>query len=274
MPVVAEPEETGKTNSMAKLQYIATGFLMMIWVTGLTQAYQPFSRKQFEVTTQKKTQTLLHLPGSPLHFYSDKTSLTAFTVKEINKDSCLILAEPRVLRGKMTGFEQNQEFDSEKPSTIPTTDTAFIRQLLRQPLMIGLSKNHSRLLNTDSVSIVGFLQLGDVQRFMLLLPATSIRKGFNWSDTTQTDSSFNVYQYYISASTADSIQLVVLADLKQETAKEKSTGYYKATRWYQLSTRLLISETAETILNGVSEISNEKHSFTVKITEETRLHQL
>ena len=267
------------------LKYVIFTFILLIGVRSSAQEYNRFLHKKFEVKQQQKNTTTLFAQGEEILFYSDKTIQSFCTVIEVSPKGFQLQINTQSVTGQLNAFGQEQHFSTTDQSALAPADSAAIQSLLNKVQLVKV-QNHQQIFvsdnNNDTSKGNVFVVPDDVTKYFLALPATALKLGYSWVDSTEVDSSKTVNQYIISKIDADSLQVTVFSTLQQRTIVKQQNqqmiqqlkGYAKAERWYDLKQRILKQELLNTTFNGMSGINSESLPISIKINTQTFLRPI
>lgn len=228
-----------------------------IFMQAAAQVTQPLIKQQFTVVQTQQNNTSLQIASEQMLMRSDRITITHYGVQSINSKGYRLQAITTHISGKLIAFGQEQNFNSNDTTGLNKEALGWIKNLLNKPVDILVVNNHALPILDTTAALINFLE-EDAGKYFLPITPNNFKQGYSWSDSTAHDSSKTVYQYLVSKTTPDSIEISVYTDLimhKRMQEKERFVvqhlkGVSRAVRWYNTHTGLLKKEESNTLLSG------------------------
>ena len=269
-------------NAIRMLRYILLIQMICSANSLWAQGYNGFLNKRFQVVHQQKNTTTLLVQGEPLLFYSERTIHSDYAVAKANGNSCGLSVKTSRVTGKLIAYGREQAFDSNDRSSLPVDDSLAISSLLNKVLDMQIGSQEQQLQNKDTGNHFLLIQPEDIAKFFLILPAVALKNGYSWTDSTVSGNGKTVNEYMVTKTTGDSLEVAVFSLMEQQvnilqnqqSVIQKLKGYSRATRWYDLHSRLLKHEEISTSYNGSSAMNDQLIPVGIKINSTTQLKEL
>lgn len=204
------------------------------------QGVLPKLKQSFKVVHTQEMSHEMHIDQEQILMQSNRVTRVHYAVISIHEKGYGLKATTTFLSGKLQALGEEKSFHS-----------------------------------NDTSSIV--ISLSDQDAGKYFFSVSHPKLGYNWVDSTHTDSSKIMYQYLISKITADSIAITVYADMMiHQRVQQNNTafvqqlkGIMRATRWYNTKNGLLKTEESNTLFTGLANINGSK--IPVRVTIKTSL---
>jgi hypothetical protein len=280
MPVVAVPVAVGniKTNNSMKKIFFTAGLLLIASGIVTAQAIRTAAGKKFGVTIVNTTATNMSMMGQDLEMNIGSNAVQEYEVKTITASGYSLLLTQKRISGSASVMGQEQKFDSDDEATrnIPGMGELFKQINQQQEIKVENGKTISSGDTTATFSGMGMnlSNLLDVTKLFLTVPAAQLKQGYSWADSSISENTRTVNQYLVTSTANQQVEVKVSTDTKIKATllqggvevKQDMKGFSTATRLYDSSNGLLISEKLSLEMTGTAEVMGMNAPMTVKTT--------
>ncbi len=257
-------------------------FLLFVGLVVAGEAFAQVKRPQlqqsFSVVRTQQSNTEMHIAQEQILMQSDQITHVNYSVESLHKKGYTLKAITTHISGKMLAFGEEKSFNSNDTIGLSNSELKWINSLLNIPVYIDVENNHAIPTSDTTTTALPFL---DEDAGKYFCSVSHPKLGYNWVDSTHTDSSKIIYQYLISKITADSIAVTVYADMmihqriqQNNTAlAQQLKGILRATRWYNTKNGLLKTEESNTLFTGSTEINGSKIPVRVTIKASLKVEE-
>ncbi|TAG10729.1 MAG: hypothetical protein EAZ13_09185 [Sphingobacteriia bacterium] len=257
-------------------------FLLFVGIVVAVEAFAqvkiPQLQQVFSVVHTQQINTEMHIAQAQMLMQSDRITQVNYTVESLHETGYQLKAITTYISGKMLAWAQEQSFNSNDTSGLNNDELKWIKNLLNIPVYINVVNNHA-IPTSDTTPAALYLSDEDAGKYFFSVAHPKL--GYNWIDSTHTDSSKIIYQYLISKITADSIAITVYADMViRQKFQQNNTGLVqqlkgilRATRWYNTKSGVLKTEESNTLLTGSTAINGSKIPVRVTIKSSLKVEE-
>ena len=280
MPAVAVPVAAGnmKTNNSMKKIIFAGGCLLISSGIVTAQSIRIATGKKFGVTILNATVTNMSMMGQDLEMNIGSNAEQEYEVKTVTASGFSLLRTQKRITASASVMGQEQKFDSDDEAArdIPGMGELFKQINKQQEIKVENGKTVSSGDTVSAVSGMG-MNLGnllDVSKLFLTVPAAQLKQGYSWADSSISENTRTVNQYLVTSTANQQVEVKVSTDTKIKATlqqggvevKQDMKGFSTATRLYDSSNGLLISEKLSLEMTGTAEVMGMNAPMTVKTT--------
>jgi hypothetical protein len=267
-----------RTNNSMKKIIFAVGLLLITSGIVTAQSIRTVTGKKFGVTILNTTITNMSMMGQDLEMNIGSNAEQEYEVKTVTASGFSLLLTLKRITGSASVMGQEQKFDSDDEATrnIPGMGELFKQINKQQEIKVENGKTISSGDTTAAVSGMG-MNLGnllDVSNLFLTVPIAQLKQGYSWTDSSISENTRTVNQYLVTSTANQQVEVKVSTDTKIKATlqqggvevKQDMKGFSTATRLYDSSNGLLISEKLSLEMTGTAEVMGMNAPMTVKTT--------
>ena len=258
--------------------FFTAGLLLIASGIVTAQAIRTAAGKKFGVTIVNTTATNMSMMGQDLEMNIGSNAVQEYEVKTITASGYSLLLTQKRISGSASVMGQEQKFDSDDEATrnIPGMGELFKQINQQQEIKVENGKTISSGDTTATFSGMGMnlSNLLDVTKLFLTVPAAQLKQGYSWADSSISENTRTVNQYLVTSTANQQVEVKVSTDTKIKATllqggvevKQDMKGFSTATRLYDSSNGLLISEKLSLEMTGTAEVMGMNAPMTVKTT--------
>ncbi len=266
---------------MNKVSLFALGLVCMLHLNA--QQVKLPAGKKFQMITEVKNSSVTSMMGQEMEVNNTSKIYVDNELKSVgdNKFSMGVMVKRIVVNVSVMGQEQSIDSDDPATKSDPTFAEAFksLNNETQITVENGKVVSQGEMMESARALLGNTADITDIGRLFLQLKDENIKTGYVWTDSSSSGGSSIKSNLSIEKVTDTEVEVRVNSELKIATTmnqngmeiKQQTEGSTKATRIYDRSTGLLLSEIATTDSKGNMEVMAQQMPMSSKIETKTTI---
>lgn len=269
---------------MNKVSLFTLGLVCMINLNA-QQVKLPVGKK-FQMITEVKNNSVTSMMGQEMEVANTSKVYIDHELKSVGENKFSLGLTVKRILVNVSVMGQEQSIDSDDPGTKsdPTFAEAFksLNNETQITVENGQIVSPGEMMESAKAILGNTADITDIGRLFLQLKDENVKVGYTWTSSSSSGGSSSENNLSIEKITDTEVEVSVKTKLKIVTTmnqngmeiKQQTEGNSIATRIYDRSTGLLLSETASTDIKGNMEVMAQQMPMSSKIETKTTIKLL